>query len=131
MTAVATTTISDVAVNYHRKHSRHFLALVDAALERGEKERASQSIWESAAHGVRAAAARRGWPYATDQELGQTIIRLIEHENGSIDLNTCFIVAHAFDLILREWKIPIEDDDIRYAKGPVTELLNMLEAMDP
>ena len=54
----------------------------------------------------------------------------MHHEGGSIDLNTNFFVAHAFDRIDRAWEIPIEDDDIRYAKGPVTELLEMLEAMD-
>ena len=129
MTAIAITATS-AAVDYHRKQSRRSLAQVDAALERGETEHASQAIWEAAAHGVRAAAALRGWPYATHWDLGQVIIRLMQHEGGSIDLNTNFIMAHAFDRIDRAWEIPIEDDDIRYAKGPVTELLKMLEAMD-
>ena len=130
MTAIAITANAAAAVDYHRKRSRQSLAQVDAALERGETEQASQAIWEAAAHGVRAAAARRGWPYATHWDLGQAIIRLMHHEGGSVELNTNFIMAHAFDRIDRAWEIPIEDDDIRYAKGPVTELLNMLEAMD-
>ena len=130
MTAIAITATATAAVAHHRKQSRQSLAQVDAALERGETEHASQAIWEAAAHGVRAAAARRGWPYATHWDLGQVIIRLMQHEGGSIDLNTNFIMAHAFDRIDRAWEMPIEDDDIRYAKGPVTELLNALEAMD-
>ena len=130
MTAIAITATAAAAVAHYRNQSRQSLAQVDAALERGETEHASQAIWEAAAHGVRAAAARRGWPYATHWDLGQAIIRLMHHEGGSIDLNTNFFIAHAFDRIDRAWEIPIEDDDIRYAKGPVTEFLKMLEAMD-
>lgn len=119
------------AVAHHRAESWRSLALVDALLEQGELEAASQALWESAAHGVRAAAAYRNLPYATTWDLGQVIIRLIEDEGGSIDLNTNFFIAHSFDRIDREWEIPLFEGDIVYAKeGPVADFLKMMEAMD-
>ena len=130
MTALALANTDTVAaVARHRQQSRQSLTLVDSALARGETEPAAQAIWEAAADGVRAAAARRGWPCATHRDLGGAVIRLIDDEGGSVALNTHFVMAHAFNRIDRAWEIPI-DDDIRYAKGPVSELLKMLAAMD-
>lgn len=119
-----------VAVAQHRAESWRSLALVDALLERGELEAASQALWEAAAHGVRAAAARRRLPYADNYELGQVINYLINHEAGSIDLNTNFFIAHSFDRIAREWEIPLFEGDIVHCRKPVTDFLKMLEAMD-
>ena len=119
------------AVAYHRAESWRSLSLVDTLLEQGELESASQSLWESAAHGVRAAAAYRRLPYANNWDLGQVINYLIDREGGSIDLNTNFFIAHSFDRIDRAWEIPLFEGDIVYAKeGPVPDFLKMMEAMD-
>ena len=119
------------AVTYHRAESWRSLALVDALLEQGDLESAAQAVWESAAHGVRAAAAYRNLPYAAPWDLGQVIIRLIKDEGGSIDLNTNFFIAHSLDRIDREWEMPLFEGDIVYAKeGPVADFLKMMEAMD-
>ncbi len=48
------------AIVHYRKESWRLLAQVDAELERGELEAASQALWDAAAHGLKAAAARRG-----------------------------------------------------------------------
>ena len=117
-------------VAHHRTESWRSLALVDALLEQGELEAAAQALWESAAHGVRAAAAHRRRPYATTWDLGQVIIRLIEDEGGSIDLNTNFFIAHSFDRIDRAWEIPLLESEVIYCRKPVTDFLKMLEAMD-
>ena len=126
----AGTDAGGAAVAHHRAESWRSLALVDALLERGELEAASQALWEAAAHGVRAAAAHRNLPYADNWELGQVIIRLIDDEGGSIDLNTNFFIAHSFDRIDREWEIPLFKGDIVYCREPVTDFLKMMEAMD-
>ena len=122
-------TIADT-VAHHRAESWRSLSLVDALLEQGDLEAASQALWESAAHGVRAAAAYRRRPYATTWDLGQVINHLIEDEGGSIDLNTNFFIAHSFDRIDRAWEMPLFEGDVVYAKGPVTDFLKMMEAMD-
>ena len=119
---------ADVA--HHRAESWRSLALVDALLEQGDLEAASQALWEAAAHGVRAAAAYRNLPYANPWDLGQVIIRLIEDEGGSIDLNTNFFIAHSFDRIDREWEIPLLESEVVYCRLPVADFLKMLEAMD-
>ena len=119
-----------VAVARYRAESKRSLAQVDAALAAGALEQASQALWDAAAYAVRAAAARRGWPGAAPGDLGQVIIRLIEDEGGSIDLNTNFFIAHSFDRADREWELPVSADGIRHCKGPVIDLLRMLEGMN-
>ena len=129
-TNAAGTDAVGAAVAHHRAESWRSLALGDTLLERGELEAAAQALWEAAAHGVRAAAARRNLPYADNWELGQVIIRLIEDEGGSIDLNTNFFIAHSFNLIDREWEIPLLRSEVIYCREPVAAFLKMLEAMD-
>ena len=128
--SVATAGTGTAAVAHHRAASWRSLSLVDALLEQGELEAASQALWEAAAHGVRAAAAYRNLPYATTWDLGQVINYLIDREGGSIDLNTNFFIAHSFDRIDREWEIPLLKSEVVYCRLPVTDFLKMLEAMD-
>ena len=119
------------AVAHYRKESWRLLSQVDVELERGEIAVASQALWEAAAHGAKAAAARRGWPHETTGDLMKLVVRLIKEESGPVDLNTNLIIAHSFDRIDRAWEIPIDEATIRYCKdAPVTELLKMLEGMD-
>lgn len=123
-------TAADTNVAHYRKESWRLLAQVDAELERGDLEAASQALWDAAACGVKAAAARRGWPHDTFEDLGDATIRLIYDEGGPVDLNTNAIMAHAFDRRDRAWIIPIDEGGVRYVKGPVGELLKILESMD-
>ena len=128
--AVAPADAITAIVAHHRAESWRSLAQVDALLEQGELEAASQALWEAAAHGVRAAAAYRNLPYATTWDLGQVINYLIDREDGSIDLNTNFFIAHSFDRIDREWEMPLLESEVVYCRPPVTDFLKMLEAMD-
>lgn len=119
------------AVTHYRKESWRLLSQVDVELERGNLESAAQALWDAAAHGARAAAERRGWPHRTTRDLMKMVVRLIQEEDGPVDLNTNLIIAHSFDRIDRAWEIPIDEATIRYCKdAPVTELLKMLEGMD-
>ena len=99
-------------------------------LARGNLAAASQTLWDAAAHAIKAAAARRHWPHESFVDLGETITRLIDEEGGPLDLNTNFIMASSFDRI-DTWEIPLHEAGIRYcSKGPIKELLLMLEGMD-
>lgn len=118
------------AVARYRKESWRLLAQVDVELERGDLEAASQALWDAAAHGLKAAAARRGWPHDTVHDQLYIPIRLIQEEGGADDLNTNAMMAHAFKRRDRAWLMPIFADDVAYCKGPIAELLRMLEAMN-
>ncbi len=118
------------AVARYRKESWRLLAQVDVELGRGDLEAASQALWDAAAHGLKAAAARRGWPHDTFVEMGEAIIRLIYDESGPVDLNTNFIMASAHDRKLPR-DLPPHEAGIRYCiQGPMKEFLKTLEDMD-
>ncbi len=125
-------TTADTAntVTRYRKESWRLLAQVDVELERGELEQASQALWDAAAQGLKAAAAGRGWPHDTVNDLMKMIVRLIQEEGASIELNTNAIMAHAFNRRERAWIMPIGEPGVRYVQGPVSELLKTLERMD-
>ena len=118
------------AIVHYRKESWRLLAQVDAELERGELEAASQALWDAAAHGLKAAATHRGWPHETVSDQLYVVIPLIQDEGGPVDLNTNAIIAHSFNRRDRAWIIPIDEDGVLYAKGPVAELLKIIESMD-
>lgn len=123
-------TAADANVAHYRKESWRLLAQVDVELERGDLEAASQSLWDAAACGVKAAAVRRGWPHETFVEMGDAIIRLIYDEGGPVDLNTNFIMASAFDRELPR-DLPPHEAGIRYcSKVPIKEFLQVLEGLD-
>ncbi len=124
-----TTAITNV-VDRHRKASWQSLEQVSVKLEHGELEAASQMLWDAAAHGVRAAAARRGWPHDSVKDLMKVVVRLMQEEDGPLDLNSNLILAYGFNRIDRAWEIPLYEDDVIYAKGPVADLLRILESMD-
>lgn len=103
------------AVDYHRKAGWGLLEQVDVELERGELEKASQALWDAAAHAVRAVAASRGWKHDDFADLGDVIIRLIYEEGGPISLNTNFIIASSFDRKLSR-ELPLHEAGIRYCR---------------
>lgn len=118
------------AVAHYRKESWRLLAQVDIELERGDLEAASQALWDAAAHGLKAAAARRGWSHDTVNDQLYIPIRLIQEEGGADDLNTNAMMAHAFNRRDRAWLIPIDEEGVRYVAGPVEKLIKTLEIMD-
>ena len=122
-------TTTDVVARY-RKESWRFLSEVDVELERGEIAAASQALWDAAECAIKAASERRGWPHDSFADLGDAIIRLINDEGGSIDLNTNFIMASSFDR-RDTWEIPLHLAGIRYCSaGPIKEFIRTLESMD-
>ena len=118
------------AVDYHRKESRRRLSQVDDALERGDIEQASQSLWDAADHAIKAAAERRGWAYDSFGALCTVIDRLVAEEGGPKELHWNFVMANAFDRKNLVWEIPFDEEGVRYCKGPVGEFIQTLEGMD-
>ena len=125
-----TTADTAAVVADYRKESWRLLAQVDVELERGDLEAAAQALWDAAAHGLKAAAARRGWPHETVNDQLYVVIPLIQEEGGPVDLNTNAIIAHSFNRRDRAWIIPIDKEGVLYAKGPVADLLKVIESMD-
>ena len=82
------------------------------------------------AHGLKAAAAKRGWPHGSVSEQLYVVIPLIKQEGGPVDLNTNAIIAHSFNRRDRAWNTPLLESEVRYGKEPVAELLKTLESYD-
>ena len=118
-----------VSVDRYRQESWRLLAQVDVELERGNVAAASQALWDAAAHGLKAVAARRGWPHGSVNEQLYVVIPLIKEEGGPVDLNTNAIIAHSFNRRERAWEIPLLESEVRYGREPVAELLKTLESM--
>ena len=118
------------AVTHYRKESWRLLSQVDVELERGEIAAASQTLWDAAECAIKAAAERRGWAHETFADLGDAITRMYDEENGPKELHWNFVMASSFDRKLSQ-VIPLHEAGIRYcSKGPIKELLHILEGMD-
>lgn len=123
-----TTAIIDAnPVDHHREAGWESLSRVDAALERGELEVAAQALWEAAAHGVKAAAALRGWPHDSFKDLAEAVSRLHDAEGGPPELHWNFVIASNYIRKDRTWPMPIDGDGIRHGTARVAELLRILE----
>ena len=117
-------------VAYHRERSWHLLQQVDVELEQGEIEKASQALWDAAAHAIKAAAASRGWEHDSFEALCSVITRLVADEGGPKELHWNFVMANAFDRHDMVWEIPLHEQGVRYCRGPITEFIRTLERMD-
>lgn len=118
------------AVACCRQAACQSLGQVDDELAREEVERAAQALWDAAALGVQAAAARRGWAHHSFGDLAAAITRLHSDEAGPKTLHWDFILASNYRQDGRMWPMPIDADGVRYGKERVVELLRLLAAMD-
>ena len=121
-----TTTNTDT-VAYHRERSRHFLALVDDELARGELEEASNKVWGAAAHAVKAAAETRGWPHHAHSLLEETVYRLVHEEGAPPHLFGQYMMATAYHQ--RFYGAPPPAGGIRYGKDTIAEFIRTLESL--
>ena len=115
-------------VAYYTERSRHFLALVDSELARGELEIACELLWGAAAHAVKSAAGRRGWHHGTHRLLAIAIERLIDEERAPPHLSGQYKMAS--DLHQGFYGDRVFDaDQIRRAKEPITEFISTLHSL--
>lgn len=115
-------------IAYHRERSRHFLALVDDELARGELEEASNKVWGAAAHAIKAVAERRGWEHHTHRLLESTVYRLVHEEQAPRDLLIQYITASAYHQ--RFYGEPPEAEYIRAGKELIAQFIDTLESLD-
>ena len=131
MTAAVTDTVTVTdAVAQRRQAGWRSLSQVNAELARGDLERAAQALWEAAAHGVKAAAAQRGWPHDSFRDLAEAVSRLHDAEDGPPELHWNFVIASNYLRNGRMWPMPIDDAGVRHGAERVAELLQILEGMD-
>lgn len=114
-------------IAYHRERSRHFLALVDDELARGELEEASNKVWGAAAHAVKAVAESRGWEHHAHVLLQRAVERLIHEEGAPRHLFGQYMIASAFHQGFYAW--PPSADGIRYGKEIISEFIATLESL--
>ena len=114
-------------VDYHRERSRHFLALVDEELARGELEEASNKVWGAAAHAIKAVAERRGWQHHAHTLLEQAVYRLVNEENAPRDLLIQCMTASAYHQ--RFYGSPPEAEFIRAGQELIAEFIQTLESL--
>lgn len=116
-------------IAYYWRQSRHFLNLVDDELARGELEEASNKLWGSAAHAIKAVAESRGWAHNSHALLQAAIMRSIAegappHLAGLYDLASRFHRGFYGDQSFTA-------DQIHNGKQPIAEFIQTLESLAP
>ena len=120
------TTDTDI-IAYHWERSRHFLALVDDELARGELEEASNKVWGAAAHAIKAVAERRGWEHHAHALLEETVYRLIREESAPPHLIGQYYLASYYHQ--RFYGGPPPTDGILYGKETIAQFIRALESL--
>ncbi len=115
-------------IAYHRERSRHFLALVDDELARGELEEASNKVWGAAAHAIKAVAESRGWEHHAHRLLERAVHRLVHEENAPRDLLIQYMTASAYHQ--RFYGDPPEVEYIRAGKELIGQFVATLESLN-
>ena len=114
-------------IAYHQERSRHFLALVDDELARGELEEASNKVWGAAAHAVKAVAESRGWEHYAHNLLGVAVRRLVDEEKAPRDLLIQYMTASAYHQ--RFYSSPPDAEYIQAGKELIAEFIETLESL--
>ncbi len=120
------TTDTDI-IAYHWERSRHFLALVDDELARGELEEASNKVWGAAAHAIKAVAERRGWEHHAHALLEDAVHRLVHEEGAPLILWGQYMMASAYHQ--RFYGNPPEAEKIRNGKELIAQFIRTLESL--
>ena len=121
-------TASADTIAYHEERSRHFLALVNDELARGELEEASNKVWGAAAHAIKAVAERRGWEHHAHALLEAAVYRLVHEEHAPRELLIQYITASAYHQ--RFYGRPPEAEYIRAGKELIAQFIDTLESLD-
>ena len=113
-------------IAYYWEQSRHFLDLVDDELARGELEEASNKLWGSAAHAIKAVAESRGWQHNGHALLEAAVARAVSegapaHLVGLYDLASRFHRGFYGDQ-------PFTSNQISAGKQPIAEFIQTLES---
>ena len=112
---------------YYWERSRHFLALVDDLLNRGELELSCELVWGAVAYAVKALAAQRQWPHGGHSLLEAAVVRLV-NEGAPPHLVGQYYMAAAFHRGFYGDRI-FTPTQINDAKQPVADFIGALERL--
>ena len=112
---------------HYRERSRHFLALVDDLLNRGEPELSCELVWGAVAYAVKALAAQRQWPHGAHSLLEAAVMRLV-NEGAPPHLAGQYYMAAAFHQGFYGDRI-FTATQINDAKQPVADFIRTLESI--
>ncbi|MCE2501529.1 MAG: hypothetical protein J4G13_11810 [Dehalococcoidia bacterium] len=116
------------AAEYYREESWRRLRRVNDDLDAGLGEHARDQLWAAAAHSIKSAAARRGWPHESVLDLGETADRLAAEEGMPSRLGQLYLLGSAYS---REgWQVPMNTERICYTKADIAQLMAEFEAWD-
>ena len=112
-------------IESHGVHSSRLLSHAREMLARGDRLQASEKIWGAVAHGIKALADERGWPYLLHQDAG-VIASYIAQQVGNHDIETYFAAVENLHRNFYEdvWGL----DVISRRLGVAEQLLALLSA---
>ena len=113
--------ISETPIESHAVHRDRLIEHARRMLRDGDRLQACEKIWGAAAHGLKAIADRRGWPYTLHSD-GRVIASYLGKLTGSKDLPRLFshleglhrsFYADSFSLQEIEERLPDADEFLR------------------
>ena len=113
-------------IESHEVHSRpHAQSTPGRCSPGGDRLQASEKIWGAVAHGIKALADERGWPYLLHQDAG-VIASYIAQQVGNHDIETYFAAVENLHRNFYEdvWEL----DVISRRLGVAEQLLTLLSA---
>ena len=112
-------------IESHEVHSARLLGHAREMLAKGDRLQASEKVWGAVAHGIKALAEERGWPYLIHQDAG-VIATYVAQQVGNDDIETYFAAVENLHRNFYEdvWGL----DVIERRLGVAEQLLALLSA---
>ena len=114
-------------IESHAVHSDRLLDHAKEMLAKGDRLQASEKVWGAVAHGIKALADERGWPYLVHQDAG-VITSYVAQQVGNDDIETYFAAVENLHRNFYEdvWGL----DVISRRLGVAEQLLALLRTAD-
>ena len=119
------TTANRHPIEPHAVHRDRLLEHAERMLAEGDRLQASEKIWGAVAHGLKAVAGERGWPYETHADAG-VIASYVANQVAQPDISVYFRAIR--DLHRNFYDDEQEIDEIRDALGYARRMLDLLNA---
>ena len=117
--------LPDSPIETHTTHRDRMLEHAEAMCNAGDRLQASEKIWGAVAHGLKAVADEREWPYRRHQD-GVVIARYVGALAGDAEIATLFRAVESFHRNFYADAYSIED--IRQGVDEAKRFLSRLDA---
>lgn len=117
--------LPDSPIESHATHRDRMLEHAEAMCNAGDRLQASEKIWGAVAHGLKAVADEREWPYRRHQD-GVVIARYVGALAGDAEIATLFRAVESFHRNFYADAYSIED--IRQGVDEAKRFLSRLDA---